>query len=574
MTATTIDLTTIPPTVFDGIGSIEFDFNDDRILKRAIKAQREAQRAFSQDLFSQWLNETNDKLINDIDVFIQRSLGLEDGLFTHVYSSIIHPAAIILGMQASDHARTLDTIEEHVKKTFKTQVLRLQSGFSKKSNLETSLKQFKNDDRLLVMIEQVEIMDHMLIESLILKLHEMLEESQSKRIMILFFMSGSWKNINLIISSNSMSRMRTIETIVKEPEDVMRTMQKRLMNTEKTAFKLGPNLIDLLYDDFIERDASIVNLGYLYEFAIYEHYSKKVSLLNLPVEKLRAIFKTESQCSKAFKDFEYFKTRTGDKNKSFANIANMIDKQIKHHTFVVIQIQTYFILIRDETHETFPSMLNDIFRELTSKAHKDLAQSSLFLDSISKLKNYPIASLRKRMNECIQARSAFCSKDKFQDVLKIIIEFDDKLENNDNDRRLVSDLTNKLREHAKLLINPFKMQLQEALYYDNVDRLQSRTMPATRYDALQKFLDKSCAFSILYDMIHKSQEEISENDLFGDFSDAMCEMKREVSRVKKFSTALLKAIYLDLIDCMIHQGLVKRELRGSKVGILKRVVWL
>lgn len=616
----TIDLTSIPSDFSEELLKVQLDFNEERQILSLIQARYLQQRDLSRAHSDRWLYKTNADLIEQIDQFIDKSFGDEKkALFRDVKSTQIHPASLILGMHASDHPPTLDMIERHINKEKPLiKIVRIKGGSIKKASLIETLTSVKDQKHLLVIIEQTEIVERTILNFLILYLYTMLTEGESRRLVVMFCLSSNCKDITQLLPTDTRNRLAKITTIVKEPRDGVLNMQSWLLEADDIVFEIGSNMMNLMYDNVLDVDASVENLRYIYQYAMFEHYSSYASLLTSAPKELAKLVKSHSHLVSFIKNLKSVKD-SGELStvdwRDRMEVAKYCRKRIEYlkcyHEYVWTQFYHYLNLLRDETDQAFPSRLNDIYSEFM--AHDDLGQSINFADAISKIPRYPVESIVKRISLCTQEHVKSSNSIKCEDVYSILVVYKEKLENNDDCKPILKELADKLLKHSQILKNPLKMPLNEALYFNKSEIVRKRALPSTRFDALNDYLDKSNHFGILYRLIHNHVEEISAADLFNDFKDAvetdcqeelnspevpevppkkvkkLCrrgtrastritnvpqqEVKKRVV-VNKFDDGLLKAIFVDLIDCMERQGLVKLDRRRSKNGIIRRSVWL
>lgn len=356
MKINSIDLSDIETDISEKLLNLKFDYDKDREITSHLFAQYRHQKSLSDDLFLDWLAQTNANLIRDIDNFIRHSLAIDGRkhLFQKCHSDLIHPATVILGMQATDHGPTLDMIEHHVRDEYpKLKIVRVGSGLCKKSQvIEIFSETFKSRD-LLVIIEQTEIIEKRLLENLLSGLYDRLGDNSSDHIMIMFCMSGSWKKINHLFPIGIMNRMKKTTAIVKDSSVVFEDIQIRLIENEKLIFKLDPYTMKLIDDEFLERDASIMNIKYLYQYALFEHHTDRASLLTLSRNDLAKVLEANP---KLLSDLKNLASLSDNKKNifpmnstAFAEFCTKHIEQIQnHHQYLSYQISQYFILLRDK----------------------------------------------------------------------------------------------------------------------------------------------------------------------------------------------------------------------------------
>jgi len=608
--AETCDLTTIPPGIFSDEWSKLNLYNDkQRFLDSCLQRRYVKQKRISDDLFHEWFHRSNAELVKEIQNFVE-SRDRVNYLIKNYHMNVVHAAAVNLGMQNSDHLHTIDMIEDELSNRCENlTIIRIDPSITKRQNLLDVLQEGCDQKRLLVMVEQTDTLSQTLIVYLVNFLHGLLSSGKTRQVAVLFFMSCSLNYLNLT-SPDTTRRLGPITTIVKQSSDMVLDVRRILLDTKDITFRLGPRLIDAIYENFIERDASIMNLKYLYQYSLFQHYSQKASLLTHPKADLLKIIQSHPQLIPYIRNLNSVKSNSNSIEIDWNNNNDVVDYcercvrvLTQYHEFIWSQLYYYLDLLIDETGNSFPTDLGDIHLELSR--YIDLGESVRFIDAIFKLRSFPIDRILKRIERGLERSNGSTRKVKGRkDVRSILAKFKNKFDNNSDCQEMVTDFTNELREHSQLLENPLKMPLSEAIYYNDTSSLKARLLPSTRFDASRSYADCSSDFGILYGLIQAGAEEMNACDLFEDFRQALGEHQKQIKRLKAeqevskaparatrssdiaakpardpeveeiSDVGLQKAVFIDLLNCMSHQGIIKIDGRESKKGVVRKIAWL
>lgn len=557
--SSTIDLCpAIPPHFYEEIINRPFEYGEDESLgeildKRYNKFQRD-----SDALFEKWLRQSNKELLKNIDEFKRNALDSKKSKYFDKAPETINIATVVLGMQSSDHLPTIDMIEEQIARDPNNiQILRLQSDLNKRALLnifeEGGLKR-----HILVIVERAETFKPALLESVILVLSDALRGGKTATAMLMICMSGSWRNMTQTLPPEIVNRVSKVVQLVKDPQETIKGMVLDLLRSDDETFKLGPNLFSMIDYDFLERDASLANLKYLYQSAMFEHLSSPISVLASTKDQLKTVPKSE--IIDLLLELPSVK-KTAIKNVNPVLYCTTCCTEIaKNHKFLMNQIRYYFALIRDETKINMPSHVQDIYLEVSR--HEDLGQSESIYDAIERLRGFPADRIRSRL---ISSTSTYFENvEDFVDIYASLLAFEMRLKTEENKLAVISDLITRLHSHSKQLKNPMRLPINEAIYFNDESLMRRRVLPSFRHDALAVFTKESTLIGILYKLIHESTETISLTDLYEDFKDKL-NLKDE---------SLVKAIFIDLIDCIEYQGLIKCERRSGRKDFMKKFVWL
>lgn len=610
--STTIDLTFVPPDVCNELIHLNDNLGNDTQLRQCLQDQYLDQLEESEKIFSQWFDETSKKLVEDIGDFVDKSLKpIGESLFDNEHrGNLFHPATVVLGMQATDHQFLLDCIVKYLEDKHKTlQIVRINkelSVASKRNETSNILAQKRVAQELLIMIEGAETMDILYAEFLCTSLNNMVRNCLDKKVIVLFFSAGKYISLAQLLPMDvcqSMRRMTTIGREVTAIKTIGDFLQKNLINMANIRFKLSSKVVEVIENEFLMSNATIQNIKHIYQYGLNEHFSRIESLLLQPKKEVMKLCNSSQTFIDKLRDLKSMKSINGVnwKNpKSFSEFCfEKIEFLLNYHEFVCDQLDCYLILLKDQFGENFPTQINDLYQELME--YDDMGQSTLVVDSITKLKSYSNTGIIKRIDKCMDISPK--SSLKLEDVRSIISRYRPKLENNEDCKKIVSDLIHKLLKHAQVLKNPLGMPLNEAVYFTDEKLVYQRTLQAKRTDSIKHYTDTSTHFGLLYNIIQDSMEEISLTDLFNDFLQATEEAKQPPSKKPRLSTARrvaaqskkqnsinsksvrvandvhdnessLKALFIDLISCMEYHGLLKSDIRRSRKGVVRRSVWL
>lgn len=547
--------------------------NDDQEVYNLCIHYFKEQRAVATKLFNEWLEEINSDLVTQIDDFIDTSLRYsKNGLFSNRCPAIIHPARVVLGMDSGDNNTTLDMIYNHVScKNRNLKIVRVAHDTTQKNPLIDILKKATCLKQLLIIVDQTELMESSLLETLVRSIIKISQESKGPCIMIMFCMAnGMGKGLSNVMDLLFHSFMRDMTWIMKKNPKKTLALQDKLLKSDVNRFRLGRGMIEFMYDSFSQYDASMAQFRYLYEYALFEYHMNPLSLLTTDKKHLMNVVKPHSNLVESIRRLESVRKMKGTKVdwNSAPSIIQFCVKSIKdvltHHEFLVSQIGCYLPLIKDEIAKGFPSNIIEIYDELWD--YDSLSLSPNFMNAIIKLSKYPTDSILRRIEASV-ANSSPVSLKEINSVASILSNYREKLENNEDCKNVKEGLRTQLFGHAALLKSPKTYPLYEAVYFDNRSAVYKRTETHARTDLLYSEMKHETHYGILLNLIHNSTTEISLADLFDDFKDAV-EGSNQIN-----DDLILKTIFQDLIDSMELQNLIKTETRRSRKGLISRVIW-
>lgn len=559
----TIRLFSTPASYDDDVLDLPFTYDIDQWTNKILAQRYGKFWQESELLFDSWLKKSNEHLLINIEGFIDDTLKSRKNDYFFDAPETINVATVVLGIQTSDHIPTINMIEKRITEKYsELSIIRLPADLDKKSHLINILEEAGSQKYTFVIVERIETFKHQLLESLILMLSDALRSGQTDSAIIMICMSGSWRNIMQTLPADNMNRIGKVVQLVKDPRGFLEKLPLELLKGTHDDFKIVPHCCFLIDNDFFERNASLDNLKYLYQYAVFEHLSRPVSLLASSADVLKKLPKT--------KLLELLRRVPSVKKISLKSInpvefcTRMCAEINQNHKYIFNQITYYFNLLRDTTRNNFPSHIQDLYFELFK--YNDLGESSDMYNVIERLKHCPPDRVLARINSSVENYLDHPEGARYRDldIFITLRTFELKLNEADDKTAIILDFIKLLHKHVGNLKNPLKFPLHEAVYFDKSLLLRRQALPSTRREALTDFTDESTNFGILYKMIHGSTENISISDLYGDFK-AKLEIENEV---------IVKAMFLDLVRTMEHHGLIKSDSRSSQRGFIKRLTWL
>lgn len=542
------------------------------------------QAGLARKRFGKQLQTINRKIITELDTFIDSSIDCDSRhLFATGRTERMHGAVLYLDMQTTDHEPTFDCIENHIKTRRRSMyVIRIGRDLIRKRGLLELLETCKNFSQIFVLIEQAETLNVSLTNTLIGHFRGRLQddESPAQVVLMLFCLSAKIQDLAL----DATNCFGKITSIVRDKDLDSKDVLESLLRNEGSKFKIGANLLTLIYHCFIECDNSITNLSLMYIYAMYEYYSH---LDNCEISS----------------DGKKHKTSHSTSNKG-------LDSALKYHDFICDQMYYYQELLQDRG--KFPDDVTYIYDELF--AHDELAHSIDFIDAIKGIIKFPRQAILRRIEQVEKKFHDFGkTKKNNDDVVEILSKYKERIDNNEDCDIIVTNLVDELLEHARVLKNPNSLG-HGHIYYNDSDAINDHILRSSRNNKRQIrcYHDDSTYFGALFNQILDSPGHISINDLFNDVLPSLRELIRTdrtqlVASSKgprrKFTTprksirttpvkaaatrpdvsktlsdedeiGLAKAIFIDLIDCMEQNQLIKIDKRSIKGSMIKRLVWL
>lgn len=562
----TIDFTTLRPNVYKGQRSL------DQFLpvRRALRLEYSKQRSIADEAFKQKIIRTNSEIIRSFEEFISKSISSHYASRSSPSSSnsnIIHIAKLIFGLQTNDNDLTLKHIESHIKKIYPELHVQRIGPASRSSEMFATICDHKYAAHLLVIIQQVELFEQQLIRRLLGLLHS--RSHYGGNSMVLFCTSDKSTRLPL---QNMGYLGKTVE-IYRTNETVDLSVADSLLIGENDRFKIGGQLIDTIDENVTCFEPSIMNYRYLYQYSMFEHYSRISSIFSAKRDVLSSLLKQEpnliGNLLKLGSLREKYVTQDLKKSEDIVEGAvdlcdRLISELLRTHRYTCDQLICYFDMIGDESRTGQFASLLDLYEELLK--FDDLGQSADFLEKIRGLHKYANDRLIKRIDKANNSRLIKSSGNtvKDQDVLEILNMYRDRLVNNDNCDSIKKELVEDLMKHCQTLRNPTRIELNEALYYVDYQTVSTRCIPCSRNRTY--WLDSCCKeLSTLNNIINEGPEEMSLRDLFDEFN----VVRDKGSNGQNGAKELEATIFVDLINSMEYQGLIKRDDKGR----LKKLIW-
>lgn len=607
-----MDFTNIPPRVCQSLMKLPFNYDKEREARAHARAMYREEKAISEDVFSKWLEGSNAGLLKQINECIEKTFNNHKALFD--IGPTIWATSVALGIPPSDKAATLNMIESTFRdKVRAIQFLRILPDLVTKTQLQNFLElnfRTKTSQNLLVIVEQTDKMGVFVLDSLIGFFNNMQNRQRVKNVMVFFCMASSHMSLDTILPSAGVELVGRKGMIIKDiSEDAFKRIESLIHGIGNT-FKLSAELLDTIYNHTCFVDTSVMYLKYLYQYSMFRHYiygngtisnSPKSSNSSPRLSRRKSMRSSEMPSSLA---------KRGNKikyNAASGLCESRITDLLDYHTHLTQQLQLYFILLEDETAESFPTTILELYLEVLK--YENLSFSHNTIDAIFKLKSYSAEGIIRRIDSMKELNFNKLDHKAQPNVYSILHRFRQKIENNEDSKDIRRDLQENLAHHIQFLKNPLKDPDSASVYFKDRVIFTDRTMPALRYDLSNDTLGSNL-FGILYKKICNSPEEISEQDLFYEFLQARKEQASQINLRKSVITPFykfksttrrtgsslqtkhlpsrdvdsksetekkdereLRAVFADLLDCMQHQGIIERELRSSKRGIFKRNVW-
>lgn len=565
------------------------------------------QRQLSDNLFDKWLSQMNGPLIKEIDSFLDNALiDSENTLWEE--SPMVYPAQITIGAQKSDHPATLNMIEKHIRKTRKRiSILRLKPNRYTRNYLANMVDEMSGDRYILVIVEQVETLERTLLETIIDHLAGLLEYSTTEKAMLMICITGSFMKIDTILECTSGARLRKFTEIVQNPVDLLLSLPEELLRQNNLAPKISPTICPLMMQIFLENDCSVTNLRFTYQILQLYHCFTEFALVALTPGD--SITSRPQILERIRNDFNIIKQPEGwdwkDSKKMSQIIHDIFKRHNVNHDSMMEQLKCYYILLKDLSEDGWPAYFTELYEEIGQ--FKDLGHSSRFVDAVTKINRIPIDRLLKRMENCLKSSNGLRYKPEM--VQSIVYKYQQKLENNENNPKLVGEFVAELLLHIKKIRNPLDQLFHQTAYYTDLAMAREVITPSYRRSLATKLIDKDSYFGMLYDIISHSPSDICLADLFDEFQDAVKlrvqakpneQIERRLTSIKIKETprkrdrgksiapvpakkmkpnitddeGLLKAIFIDLIETMDLQKYIRRDLRKSRRGFVARSAWL
>lgn len=560
----TVDFTTLRPNVYRG------DWSLDQFIpvRRALRLEYFKQRSISDEAFKKKIVDANSEIIDRFEDFISKSITIHErpcSFFDVEMAHIIHAAKLIFGLQSNDNELTIRQLEDHTRGVHPEVHVERIGPMSKYTNLVAALERHKHTTHFLLIIQQVELFEQQMIRRLIALLH-----SRSRcggNSMILFCTSDKSTKLPL----QNIGYLGKIVEIYRAKDKVDLSVAESLLIGENSKFKIGGQLIDTIDENVTCFEPSIMNYRYLYQYSMFEHYCKISSVFSSERAVLKSLLRQQPNLignllllgsMKEKQIVQDLKKSTNVVESVTVVCDDLVADLLNMHKYTCDQLICYFELIVDESKAGKFASLLDLYEELIK--YDDLGQSVEFLEKIRGLSKYATDRLIKRIDRAKNIRSQKSSGhiSKEKDVLDILNFYRDKLMNNDSCDKIKNSLVDDLLKHCQSITNPTRKELNEAIYYTDHRMISSRCIPYTRNS---RYWFEGCCkdLALLSSTIRESPEEMSLLDLFDEFS----AFRTKITNGN--SDDLDATIFMDLINDLEYQGLIKRDGKGR----LKKLVW-
>lgn len=560
----TINLTRIKEgNYYDSILSRKFDYDTEVKERKDVKQEFSSQKLVAEKLYHEKSAELISAAVEGVKDFVTKSMNLKGTNLFDKTEGQIHGEVLHLDMQLSDHEMTYTFIEKAVKKLVNNlHIIRLKANQARKRSISELMEPTRQSRRIFLIVEQTECLSRVLTETLVGLLKNRLsdETSPTDTIMILFCLSLRIKALPFD-NLHCFGRMKGIH---KQTDQSKVGYLEILLRSRGLKVKLGPNVLDFIYEHSLHTDSSITNVKYLHCYAIFEHY-----------QRLNA----ESLISQA--EYEELESQ---------------------HQLLCDNILSLSLFLKDK--DKWPTDATDLYSELES--YSDLSKSHDFFDSLQSLRKISHDRLVKRFENVENQFGNLVTKSKKvvkQNAVSILSSYKDKIGNNRDCDEILLQLINDLMKYAKNIRSPFNEQRN--FYFNNVRSLETGCFTASRRaeELSETYLNESSYFGILFKRILNSPGNIAAAELcdevLEDFKklitiqESTTEKRQdpvETKRSRRKTTirasrksmgretseeerdGLARAIFVDMIDSMEHQGIVKLDAR-AKGKVIKRLAW-
>lgn len=550
------------------------NYDDDIAARCVVKRQYFEQKQLAERTYAEKFKKLHEGILRDVHRFVEKCLDVHDEhLFVGNEAESIFGSIVNLDMQISDHEPTFNLIESSLKKHKNLHVTRVSASSIRKRNLLEMLEPSKQSKRTLIMVEQAETLSRSLTDILVGHLKNRITDvlSPTTVIMVLFCLSTHIQELPFD-HVNCFGRMDTIE---KDRISEQREVLEELIRSREIRMKLGCGPLNYIYEYFVNVDASMASVIYLCSYAMFEYYYD----LEDSYEQMDEV--TRSACFKS--------TAT-----------------INRHQYLCDQMYYFTELLCEKG--LYPEDVTDIYEDMNKFDRLD--QSIQFVDSVKNLRKFPQEALMRRIDAVIlKSQQTQNTKNGKVDVISILSKYKEKILNNKGCEEIITQLTDDLLKHAYDLGNPIKED-RDHIYFNNLNSLTESTLTAVRLpEKLIKYFcrDGNYFGVLLRQHILTSQGQIGVHDLAADVSDEYRKIirserscvikkgprikitpKKRGSRVSKAlqselepvqrglspeeEDGLAKAIFVDVIDCMELQYLIKLDPK-VKGRHLKRLIW-
>lgn len=552
--------------LYEDVLKKDFKYNEDVRRRVNVTREFEEQKRLAEELHHRRSVRLISDAIEGINKFVSKSLQLDGpGLFERQRDQL-HGETLFLDMHISDHEMTFAMIEKSVKKLVTNlHVLRLKANLARKRSIPELMEPSKQSRRIFIIVEQAECLSRNLTNTLVGYLKNRLsdETSPTDAVMILFCLSIKIQTLPF----DNMHCFGRMKGISKHSEETSRDRLNELLRSRNLKVKLAPDTLDFINIHSLNADSSITSICFLHCYCIFEHYQK------LEEEDLLS--------KKEFEKLEY------------------------KHQALCDDIQCYARFLEEK--DVWPEDVSDIYEELGRL--DDLSLSTDFFNAIHGVRKIPHDRLVKRLQRVEDdfAELIDHKKQTKRNALTIMLSYKEKIINNKDDKDVVAQLIDDLMKYARNIRCPFN-EHPNFYYNDRKSLIRGCFSSSRNYNELveMRYLDQSTFFGILFSKILQSPGQIAAGELceevLPDFKELIKRTRKSVDkkqssapsppkRSRRLTTirasrkcddkredssdeidGLARALFVDVIDCMEHQGIVKLDAR-AKGKIIKRLAW-
>jgi hypothetical protein len=553
---------------------LQKEFTYDREVRERLHVQQEylEQRKLTEELHQQRFVNVVSNAIEGVKNFVTKSLDLNGTALFNKQSEQIHGEQLLLDMHISDHEMTFVMIEKAVKKLVPgMHTLRFKAHQAKKRSITDLMEPCRQAKRVFIIIEQAESLSRVLTEALVGHLKNRLsdETSPTDAIMVLFCLSLSQLRSYPFNSMHCFGRMKGIR---KHDVDDGKLSLYDLLRSRNLKVKLSPETLDFINLYSTHEDPSITSIKYLHCFSIFEHY--------------HSLYEDDLLSEKDFKNLEH------------------------EHQSLCDDLQCLAIFLQEK--DKWPLDVTDIYEELG--LYDDLAESEEFFNACQGIKKIPhdrLVARLERVEKEFGNRLATNDKHPTTSTISILLSYKDKIANNKDCQDIVKQMIDDIMNYAQTI--QCSICDRPNFYFNGRSSLIAHCLTSSRSNEMLRYhLNENTYYGVLLNKILHSTGQIAAAELFDEVS---ADFKRIMSldtipdtktrqepssqpsppkRSRRLTTiratrrckehngkqddkdderdGLARAIFVDMIDSMEHQGIVKLDPR-TRGKVIKRLAW-
>lgn len=442
----------VPKNCID-LSFMPFDHNEeigeDEIQNKIHNELLQKQLSICDSKFNNLLLMRNQRIVEEIEKHIKTFM--RPSIFSNDKFRYLHGLAIILGMHISDHSPTLDNIASAIEDRFsdvKMRVMRFTPQLMKQKKVINNLleREVMKTKYIVLILEQTQMIDRLCLDYMITILTTMDSESQIKRNVILIFCMASDKpplNHILTVDRQKVIRPNPVPVVRLDPDrDALDEVMQVLLDDDDISFKLGPNIVSLLDNEFVFRDPTVANTKYLFTYALKEHYENETSFI-LDLIKSRSDFnksdfnKHIDSAISSVRNLQSVVRATKNDRGDFSNlnwddkknirdlVVSKVERLTSYHKYLMSQLSYYFHLLRDEMCINFPGSFHELYEEVFKD--ENLGRSQVFYDAIDSFGKLSADRALRRLNKCLDNVKSCPKLFEGSDMINIVREFSFKL---------------------------------------------------------------------------------------------------------------------------------------------------